>query len=195
MVSRKAKAQEYLQTGAFKRAMMELSKNKRMSIQAAEQAIGLEKDFTEQVNRGIKELSLKDVVKIANFFGTTMDSVLDGGHREARVVIGVMDELAFQYFKDCLATYAELLDDKGCDYHKPGLWSEQVAEDKVNLEKRELRYMERYKTHMEEYERKVFQPMDAAECCDEVLINELVKRGFKVERCEENGKKTDKSGR
>lgn len=55
-------------------------------------------------------------------------------------------------------------------------------ECKVQLEKREYLFLERYKNHMEEFEREKTQPRDAAKCCDEVLINELVKRGFKVEK-------------
>lgn len=34
-----------------------------------------------------------------------------------------------------------------------------------------------------------------AKCCDEVLINELVKRGFKVEKENKNGKTSNKSSR
>lgn len=43
------------------------------------------------------------------------------------------------------------------------------------------------------------RPPDAcislAKCCDEVLINELIKRGFKVEKESEYGKTSDKSRR
>ena len=69
----------------FKEAMKELAKNKKLTLDAAEKAIGLEADFTEQVFRGIKELTLADVIKISKYFNTTMDSVLDGGKAEIRV--------------------------------------------------------------------------------------------------------------
>lgn len=191
MTSRTAKTYANAQFSPLKRAMKELSKNRGMGIQVAEQRIGLETDFTEQVARGIKEPTLEDVFKIANFFGTTMDSVLDGGHREIRVTNDEMDELAFQYFKECVKTYAVLLADKARNYWKPGLWEEEVNASKVTLEREERLYLERYKTHIEQYEREKNRVMDVDECCDEVLINELAKRGFKVERCEENGKKTN----
>lgn len=176
------KRSHYMQDGPFKRAMEKLSKNKGISIQMAEKAIGLETDFVEQVNRKIRVLSLEDVIKIAKFFNTTLDAVLDRGNKEIRIVCNKKDELVFQYFKGCVETYAELLDSKGCDYWKQGLWSEQIAECKLYLERQEYLYVERYKTYMDEFERKHKQPIDVAECCDEVLINELVKRGFKVER-------------
>lgn len=195
MESKTEKAVDYMQCGPFKRAMEELSKNKRMSIRMAEKVIGLEADYTEQVDCGIRKLSLEDVIKIASFFGTTMDSVLDGGHKEIRVAQDEEDALAFRYFKECINTYVQVLRNKALDYRKPGLWSENVNAGKVDLERQEYLYIERHKTVMDEIERRDIQPIDAAGCCDEVLINELIKRGFKVERCEEDGKKANKSGR
>lgn len=105
----------------FKNAMEELAKNRHFSVKAAEKAIGLEPDFTEQVARGIKELTLEDVIKIANYFNTTMESVLEGGKVEIRICcVGIpSDELQLQYFKECMDSYSELLNYKAMNHHYP----------------------------------------------------------------------------
>ncbi len=180
----------------FKEAMKELAKNKKLTLDAAEKAIGLEADFTEQVFRGIKELTLADVIKISKYFTTTMDSVLDGGKAEIRVVNRYAeDKLASQYFVECVRTYVQLLEDKCRNIHFKGLMNDDIEQTKAELSKKEVKLAQRYNTYMEEYDRQKIQPMDAAKCCDEVLINELVKRGFKVEKGKENGKTANKSGR
>lgn len=182
----------------FKNAMEELAKNRHFTVKAAEKAIGLEPDFTEQVARGIKELTLEDVIKIANFFNTTMESVLERGNVEIRTCcVGIpYDELQLQYFKECIDSYSGLLNYKAMNHYFSELFTNKIEACKVELEKNEYLFMERFKTYMEEDDRKNSQPRAAAKCCDEVLINELVKRGFKVEKeNKEDGKTSNKSSR
>ncbi len=71
----------------FKKAMLELCKNKGLSFAQAEKSMGLKDGFIESVEKGIYKLTLEDVRKIAGYFRTTMDSVLDGGKVECRVYI------------------------------------------------------------------------------------------------------------
>lgn len=196
MASVEARLREYNQSGPFKRAMKVLANNRHLTLAAAEKAIGLEPDFTEQVNRGIKELTLADVIKISKYFNTTMESVLEGGNAEICVENCYHeDNLSSQYFSECVNTYVRLLDDKCRNLHYKGLMDDDIAQTKAELSRKEVRLAERYSAYMEEFERKHIQPMDAAKCCDEVLINELVKRGFKVKKGEENGKTANKSSR
>lgn len=196
MASVEARLREYNQSGPFKRAMKELAKNKNLSLDAAEKAIGLEADFTEQVSRGIKKLTLAEVIKISKYFNTTMDSVLDGGKAEIRVENRYdEDKLASQYFVECVRAYVQLLEDKCRNIHFKGLMDDDIEQTKAELSKKEVKLAQRYNAYMEEYDRQKIQPMDAAKCCDEVLINELTKRGFKVEKGKEDGKTANKSGR
>lgn len=186
------KDMKYMENNCFKEAMAELAKNSNMSVAMAEQKIGLEKDFVEMISRGIKELTLSDVIKIAQYFDTTMDAVLDGGKHEIRVCNRHADDkLLAQYFKECVDEYTCLLDYKASNYWKPNLWEENEREHKVELEKKEHYLLERYKTHMDEYERNKIHPMDAREMDDSVLIAELEKRGFYIERKMEHGQKTN----
>ncbi len=183
MASAEMKLCEYAQSSWFKRAMNELAKNKELTIKGAEKKIGLESDFTEKVDRGIKELSLEDAIKIARFFNTTIDSVLDGGKTEIRIENRYCEDgLASQYFAECINAYAGLLHEKCMNVHFKGIMDDDVAQGKAELSKKEVKLVERYNVHMEEFERRRIQPMDAANCCDEVLINELRKRGFRVEK-------------
>ncbi|RKI90478.1 hypothetical protein D7V94_13705 [Parablautia intestinalis] len=196
MASVEERLREYNQSDPFKRAMKELAKNRKLTLDAAEKAIGLEADFTEQVDRGIKKLTLEDVIKISKYFNTTMESVLNGGNAEINVENRYHeDKLSSQYFAECVRTYIRLLDDKCRSLHFKGLMDDDIAQTKAELSRKEVRLAQRYNTYMEDIERQVIQPMDASNCCDEVLINELVKRGFKVEKGNGNGKKTNKSGR
>ncbi len=183
MASAEMKLREYAQSSRFKRAMNELAKNKELTIKDAEKKIGLESDFTEKVDQGIKELSLEDAIKIARFFNTTIDSVLDGGKTEIRIENRYCEDgLASQYFAECINAYAGLLHEKCMNVHFKGIMDDDVAQGKAELSKKEVKLVERYNVHMEEFERRRIQPMDAANCCDEVLINELRKRGFRVEK-------------
>lgn len=183
MASAEMKLREYAQPSRFKRAMNELAKNKGLTIKGAEKKIGLESDFTEKVDRGIKVLSLEDVIKIARFFNTTIDSVLDGGSTEMRIANSYAnDELSSQYFDECITTYIWLLEKKRMNVYLKGILDDDVAQKKAELSEKEAKLVERYNVYMEEFRRQKIQPMDAAKCCDEVLINELIKRGFKVEK-------------
>lgn len=172
-----------VQSRQFKEAMEELAKNKRLTLDAAERAIGLEADFTVQVARGIKELTLEDVIKIAKFFGTTMDSVLAGGRTEIRIENKhSSDRIVFQCFTECVKAYVNLLNDMGMNARLKGIMDDDIEQQKVQLEEKEGKYIQRYCIYIEEYDCKKIQPMDAARCCDEVLINELARRGYKVEK-------------
>lgn len=183
-----------VQIRQFKGAMKELAKNKNMTLNAAEKAIGLEVDFTEQVFRGIKELKLADVIEISKYFDTTMESVLDGGNAEIRVENHYNeDKLASQYFAECVRTYVRLVEDKCRNLHLKGLMDDDIEQTKAELSRKEVILAQRYNTYMEELKRQKIQPMDAANCCDEVLINELVKRGYVVEKGSRDGKKANKS--
>lgn len=161
--------------------MWELGKNKRMSFAQIEKELGFKDGFAESVEKGIHELTLEDVRKIAGYFHTTMDSVLDGGKVEHRVYARGVDELGYRQSEECLKAYVALLDDKALNYWKKGLFLEQVNEKKLKLEKCELAFVEHYKAHMEETEAEIMTN-EIAKCEDDVLVKELLKRGFKVEK-------------
>ncbi len=59
MASVEMKLCEYAQSSRFKRAMTELAKNKSLTVKQVEKELGLESDFIEKVDRGIKELSIR----------------------------------------------------------------------------------------------------------------------------------------
>lgn len=165
----------------FKKAMWELCKNKGMSFAQTEKALGFKDGFIESVERGIHELTLEEVRRIAGYFHTTMDSVLDGGRVERRVYVRGVDELGHQQAGDCITAYAALLDDKAMDHWKKGLFQEQVNERKLKLEKCERAFIEHYKAYMEEIEDKD-RAREISKCEDDVLVKELLRRGFKVEK-------------
>lgn len=165
----------------FKKAMLELCKNKGLSFAQAEKSMGLKDGFIESVEKGIYKLTLEDVRKIAGYFRTTMDSVLDGGKVECRVYTRGVDELGHSQSKECLEVYAALLNDKAMNHWKKGLFLEQVNERKVRLEKCEFAFMEHYKAHMEEVEAGD-RAREITKCEDDVLVKELLRRGFKVEK-------------
>lgn len=177
------KTMEYKGNTAFKRSMVELLKNHRMTNHVAEVKIGFEKDYIEKVSRGIKKLTLEDAIRIANFFNTTIDSVVHGNGNEIRVKNShSSDVLTSQYFEECVERYVRVLDLRAMEFKRNGVFEEEIHACKVELEKKEYSFFERYKTYMEEFERKHIHQLDAQEMCDEVLIQELKKRGFKVER-------------
>lgn len=165
----------------FKKAMWALCKNKGLSFAQAEKSMGFKDGFIESVEKGIYKLTLEDVRKIAGYFHTTMDSVLDGGKVECRVYTRGVDELGHSQSKECLEAYAALLNDKAMNHWKKGLFLEQVNERKVRLEKCEFSFMEHYKAHMEEAEAGD-RAREIAKCEDDVLVKELLRRGFKVEK-------------
>ncbi len=66
--------------------------------------------------------------------------------------------------------------------HLKGIMNDDVNQEKAELSRREAKLVQRYDTYMEEYKQQKIQPMDAAKCCDEVLINELRRRGFTVKK-------------
>lgn len=165
----------------LKKAMWELCKNKGMSFAQAEKALGFKDGFIESVEKGIHELTLEDVRKIAGYFHTTMDAALDGGKVEHRVYARGVDELGYIQSKACFEAYAALLDDKAMDHWKKGLFLEQVNERKLKLEKCERAFIEHYKAYMEEVEAGD-RAKEIAKCEDDVLVKELQKRGFKVEK-------------
>lgn len=165
----------------FKKAMWELCKNKGLSFVQAEKSMGFKDGFIESVEKGIYKLTLEDVRKIAGYFHTTMDSVLDGGKVERRVYTRGVDELGYRQSEECLKAYAELLDEKAMDHWKKGLFLEQVNDRKLKLEKCERAFIEHYKAHMEEVEAKD-RAREIVKCEDDVLVRELLRRGFKVEK-------------
>lgn len=178
-MSRLPRCREIMKCGAFKRAMWELCKNKSLSFAQVEKALGFKDGFVESVEKGIHELSLEEVQKIAGYFHTTMDSVLDGGNRECRISIRAVDELGVHQEEDCLRAYAKLLDSKAMNYWKTDLFLEQVNECKLQLERTEFAYIKHYKAYMDEIEADE-RAREMAKCEDEVLIKELLKRGYKV---------------
>ncbi len=124
-----------MQFHQFKEAMKELDKNKNLTLGSAEKAIGLEADFTEQVDRGIKELTLADVIKISEFFDTTMEAVLSCGNCEMRIPkMYPFDKLSSQYFEECVNLYAQILDTKTMNFWKPGFYTKRTQEKEVKLE-------------------------------------------------------------
>lgn len=165
----------------FKKAMWELCKNKGMSFAQAEKTLGFQDGFVESVEKGIHELNLEDVQRIAGYFHTTIDSVLEGGKVEHRVYARGVDELGYSQSGECLEAYAALLDDKAMNHWKKGLFLEQVNEKKLKLEKCELAFIEHYKAYMEENEARD-RAREIEKCEDDMLIKELLKRGFKVEK-------------
>ena len=74
-----SRCRDILFCSEFKKAMWELCKNKGLSFAQAEKSMGFKDGFIESVEKGIYKLTLEDVRKIAGYFHTTMDSVLDGG--------------------------------------------------------------------------------------------------------------------
>ncbi len=165
----------------FKKAMWELCKNKGMSFAQTEKALGFKDGFIESVEKGVHELTLGEVRKIAGYFHTTMDSVLDGGKVEHRVYARGVDELGYIQSRECFKAYAELLDDRAMNHWKKDLFLEQVNDGKLILEKCERAFIEHYKAHMEEMEAGD-RAREIAKCEDEVLVKELLRRGFKVEK-------------
>lgn len=175
------RCRDILFCGEFKKAMWELCKNKRMSFAQVEKALGFKDGFVESIEKGIHKLTLEEVRKIAGYFHTTMDAVLDGGKVEHRVYARGVDELGYSQSKECFEAYATLLDDKAMDYWKRGLFQEQVNEQKLKLEKCERAFLEHYKAYMEEEEAKD-RAREIVKCEDDVLVKELLRRGFKVEK-------------
>lgn len=172
---------EIAKYGHFKQAMRELCKEKRMSFKQAEEALGFEDGFIESVDRNIHDLTLEEVLKIARYFHTTMEAVLNGGKQECRIALHNADELGFSQQKDCLEAYTYLLDQKAMNYWKKDLFTEQVNEGKRKLEEFEFAYLEHYKAHMDEVDAKIMAK-EMAECKDDVLVKELERRGYKVEK-------------
>lgn len=173
--------QEVMHCGAFKRAMWELCKNKNLTFQQAEKALGFKDGFVESVEKGIHELTLAEALKIAGYFHTTIDSVLDGGKVECRVHARGVDELGNEQSKSCFEAYAVLLDNLAMRHWKPTLYEEEVNESKLRLERCQRVFVEHYKEHMDELEAED-RVREMAKCEDAVLIKELSSRGYKVEK-------------
>lgn len=172
---------EIADNSKFKRAMQRLCTNRRISFEQAEKALGFEDGFIESVERGIHKLTLEDVLKIANYFHTTMEAVLDGGDVECRISLRAVDELGMSQEEDCLVAYSSLLRSKAMNYWKTDFFTEEVNEQKRLLEKYELNYSKHYKMHMDKVEAEN-RAIEMAECEDDVLVKELLRRGYKVEK-------------
>lgn len=172
---------EIYSSGKFKQAMWELCKERRISFEQAEKALGFEDGFIESVERGIHKLTLEEVRKIANYFHTTMEAVLDGGHTECRISLSSFDELGARQEEDCVKAYSSLLESKAMNYWKTDLFVEQINENKRELEKCELAYLEHHKAYMDKVDAEN-RAREMAECEDDVLVKELLRRGYKVEK-------------
>lgn len=172
--------------GKFKQAMWNLCKEKNISFQEAEKNIGLEANLIEKTERNLHELTLEEVLKIANYFHTTMESVLDGGHYECRVHMRGCDDLGMSLEKDCLKAYSSLLSSKAQNYRLDGLCVEDVNEDKRKLEKCELAYMKHYKDHLDKVEAEI-KAKEMIKCEDDILVKELQRRGYKVDKVDKAG--------
>ena len=110
-----------------------------------------------------------------------MDSVLDGRRTECRIPLRAADELGARQEEDCLVAYSRLLDSKSMNYWKAGLFVERLNENKGELEKCEFAFMKHHKAYMDKMEAKD-RAKKMAECEDDVLIKELLSRGYKVEK-------------
>ena len=165
----------------FKKAVVELCKENHISLEQLEKNLGFSRGFVERVEKGFLKLQLEDVQKIAAYFHTTLDSVLDGGKRECRVEVHSKDELLAEKQEACIQGYAGLLKYKAMDYWKNDLFTEETSLRKASLEWLEFDYMKFYKAHMDEAEAKI-RAFQIAECEENVLVKELTKRGYKVEK-------------
>lgn len=179
-------ARESLRNERFRQAMEELCKNKGITFKQAETDMGFEYGFTDRVYRKLHELTLEEVLKIANYFHTTMESVLDGGHYECRVHMRGCDDLGMSLEKDCLKAYSSLLSSKAQNYRLDGLCVEDVNEDKRKLEKCELAYMKHYKDHLDKVEAEI-KAKEMIKCEDDILVKELQRRGYKVDKVDKAG--------
>lgn len=181
MAKRLPSARDIMHCSGFKKAMWKLCKDRRLTFDGAEKAIGLENGFIEKVERALHELTLEEVRKIANFFHTTMDSVLDGGNTECRIHLRAVDELGAHQEEDCLKAYSAFLNDFAMECWKPGCFEEEVQEKKLRLERCQRAFVEHYKAYMDAEEAKD-RARDMVKCEDDVLIKELLSRGYKVEK-------------
>ena len=181
MANRLPRSSEIIHCGKFKKAMWRLCTNKHITFEQAEKALGFKDGFIECVEKGVHELTLKEVQKIANYFHTTMDSVLDGGNTECRIHLRAGDELGVRQEEECLEAYSCLLNDLAMDHWKQGLFVEEVREKKLRLERCQRAFIEHFKAHMDEEDAKD-RAKEMAKCEDDMLIKELLSRGYKVEK-------------
>ncbi len=172
--------------GNFKQSVWNLCKNKHISLEQLEKNLGFSRGFVERVEKGLLKLQLEDVQKIAEYFHTTLDSVLDGGKRECRVKVHPGDDLLAEKQEACIQEYARLLKYKAMGYRKNDLFTEKISLLKASLERLEFDYMEFYKAHMDELEAKI-STFQVAECEEGVLVNELKKRGYRIEKIGKEG--------
>ena len=175
------KSKEIIHCGKFKQAMWELCKERNMTFAQAEKALGFKDGFIESVEKGIHTLTLDEVQKIAGYFHTTMDAVLDGGKRECRIRLKALDELSIRQQEECLHAYSSLLNYLAMEHWKRGLYEEEVREEKVCLERCQRAFVEHYKALMDELEA-AERAKEMAKCEDDVLVKELLSRGYKVEK-------------
>lgn len=175
------RSKEIIHCGRFKQAMWELCKERSMTFSRVEKELGFQDGFIESVEKGVHSLTLDEVRKIASYFHTTMDSVLDGGKRECRICLRAVDELGARQEEDCLNAYSYLLNDLAMEHWKRGLFEEEVREKKVCLERFQRVYVEHFKAYMDEEEAKD-RAKEMAKCEDDVLVKELLSRGYKVEK-------------
>ena len=172
---------EITQCGKFKQAMWKLCTNKGITFEQAEKALGFKNGFIESVEKGVHELSLKEVQKIASCFHTTMDSVLDGGNTECRIQLRAVDELGIRQEEECLEEYSCLLNDLAMEHWKQGLFVEEVREKKLRLERCQRAFIEHFKAHMDEVDAED-RAREISKCDDDMLVKELLSRGYKVEK-------------
>lgn len=74
-----------------------------------------------------------------------------------------------------------MLNDLAMEHWKRGLFEEEVREKKVCLERFQRVYVEHFKAYMDEEEAKD-RAKEMAKCEDDVLVKELLSRGYKVEK-------------
>lgn len=172
---------EIMFCGKFKLAMWELCREKGMTFAQAEKELGFRDGFIESVDKNIHKLTLEEVQKIACYFHTTMDAVLDGGKIECRIFLNSLDELSARQKKECFEAYLQLLNDLAMRHWKPEHFNETAGEKKLQLEKCQWVYVEHYKAVMDELEEKD-RTREIAKCEDDVLVKELLSRGYKVEK-------------
>ena len=110
-----------------------------------------------------------------------MEAVLDGGHTECRISLISFDELGICQEKDCIKAYLSLLKSKAMNYWETDLFVERVNEKKRELEKCEFAYLKHHKAYMDKMEAEN-RAREMAECEDDVLVKELLRRGYKVEK-------------
>lgn len=175
------RSREDIRCGKFKQAMRELCKNRHMTFAQAEKALGFKDGFVDSVEKDIHALTLEEVQKIASYFHTTMDAVLDGGKVECRVHAHGVDELGYEQAKECIKAYAELLHNLAMEHWNQGLFEEEVREDKLRLERCQRAFLAHYKAHMDAAEAKN-RAREMAKCEDDMLVKELLSRGYKVEK-------------